>query len=172
MTSSAVDHATSSQSNEQAGFALLEALCVLTILMLVMGLAVPALLRQPDGPRLEAAARQLAGSLRLARADAIAASTETFVAIDADRRLVSATSRAPTGLPGDIDLHLSVARQERRGSSSAGIRFFPDGTSSGGDVTLSLNGREARVTVNWLNGEARLDLASRRPETPRSEIRP
>ena len=35
-------------------------------------------------------------------------------------------------------------------------RFFPDGGSTGGHVELTYNGREYRVDVAWLTGDATL----------------
>ena len=39
----------------------------------------------------------------------------------------------------------------------SGIRFFPDGGSTGGHVELTVNDREYRVNVAWLTGETRLE---------------
>ena len=48
-----------------------------------------------------------------------------------------------------------VAETERSGDVG-GIRFYPDGQSSGGEIALTLDGRSARIAVNWLTGEPRL----------------
>ncbi len=37
-----------------------------------------------------------------------------------------------------------------------GIRFYPDGSSTGGRVTLSLEGLQMRVDVEWLTGRVRI----------------
>jgi general secretion pathway protein H len=37
-----------------------------------------------------------------------------------------------------------------------GIRFYPDGGSTGGNVRLEANGRIYQVNVAWLTGEASL----------------
>jgi general secretion pathway protein H len=37
------------------------------------------------------------------------------------------------------------------------LRFYPDGQSSGGEISLVLGGRSARLTVSWLTGEARIE---------------
>jgi general secretion pathway protein H len=38
--------------------------------------------------------------------------------------------------------------------SRGAFLFFPDGSSTGGDIRLELAGREARVCVSWLTGQA------------------
>ena len=50
---------------------------------------------------------------------------------------------------------MTIAEPERM-RDVGGIRFYPDGQSSGGDIVLSLDGRSSRIIVNWLTGEARL----------------
>jgi general secretion pathway protein H len=51
---------------------------------------------------------------------------------------------------------LTVAETERV-ANIGGIRFFPDGQSSGGEIALTLEGRSARIAVNWLTGEPQLN---------------
>ena len=55
---------------------------------------------------------------------------------------------------------LAVAAQlgawTERSGDLGGIRFYPDGQSSGGEIALTLDGRSARIAVNWLTGEPRL----------------
>ena len=58
-------------------------------------------------------------------------------------------------LPRGMTAAVTVAETERAGDRG-GIRFYPDGQSSGGDVALTLDGRSARIAVNWLTGEPRL----------------
>jgi hypothetical protein len=36
------------------------------------------------------------------------------------------------------------------------ILFYPDGSSSGGEIKLSRNGRVMQVTTSWLNGHIEL----------------
>jgi general secretion pathway protein H len=59
-------------------------------------------------------------------------------------------------LPRGITVALTVAAPEVAGSRG-GLRFYPDGQSSGGEIVLRLGSRSARVTVNWLTGEARVE---------------
>ena len=68
------------------GFTLLEMLVVLTILGIVAALAVPRLTRPSDGLRLQTAARDLVGALRLTRATAILRNAVATLVIDVDQR--------------------------------------------------------------------------------------
>ena len=57
-------------------------------------------------------------------------------------------------LPADVAVKLKIAEPERA-RSRGGFRFFPDGSSTGGDMVLALHGREAKICVDWLSGIAR-----------------
>lgn len=146
-------------SRTSAGFTLVEMLVVLTIIGLVAALAFPALRRPPDNLRLEAATRTLASALRLSRAQAIGRNADVVLTIDADRRMFESSAVRATQLDHEISVEMIFATPERRGRAAGAIRFFPDGTSSGGDIVLTLGRRQARISVNWLTGEARLFLA-------------
>ena len=57
-------------------------------------------------------------------------------------------------LPEGMKIALTTARSELTSESVGGIRFYPDGGSTGGYVELDANDRVYRVDVAWLTGEA------------------
>ncbi|WP_334503297.1 GspH/FimT family pseudopilin [Bradyrhizobium sp. AZCC 1678] len=142
-----------------AGFTLIEMLVVLAILALGSVLALPALRPPPDDLRLEAAARTVTSALRLSRTRAIAVNADVVLTIDAGRRLLESSAVSAIHIDPEISIEMILAAPERRARSIGAIRFFADGTSSGGDIVLALGARRARILVNWLTGQARLDLA-------------
>jgi general secretion pathway protein H len=148
---------------ESAGFTLFEMLAVLAILGLVAALAIPTLRRPPDNLRLEAATRSLASALRLSRAQAITRNADVVLTVHADRRIFASSTGLRIELDQEISVEMIFAAPLRRGRAAGAIRFFRDGTSSGGDILLTLNKRRARISVNWLTGEARLDLVASGP---------
>ncbi len=126
-----------------AGFTLLEMIVVLAILGLSLVLIMA---RGPmHSARLdaEATARELAGSLRLARGQAIAQDRRVSVMLEANRYHVDGL--ATHMIPIDVAL-----------SGNAMIGFAPDGSSSGGAVVVQGPTSRIDITVDWLTGQIRL----------------
>jgi general secretion pathway protein H len=140
-----------------AGYTLLELLVVIAIIGLASAIAVPLLNdRSSDNVRLRAAADAFAGAVRATRASAIQHDSQAVLMVDLDRHTLISPALAPRNFPAEIGAELRVAEPERVSPSRGGIRFYPDGTSTGGDLHLSLNGREIRLCVNWLTSEPRI----------------
>jgi general secretion pathway protein H len=145
----------SSKRLAAAGFSLLEMLVVVAILALASALLMPMLERPSDTLRLEASARDLVGAMRLTRAAAIAGNAELALMIDVEERTFESPAVPRRSLDPNIEAKLTFAEPMRETEARGGFRFFPDGSSTGGDVRLKLNGREAKICVDWFTGAAR-----------------
>ena len=55
-------------------------------------------------------------------------------------------------LPEKIDLKLYTAQRDLLNEKVGTIRFFPDGGSNGGRITLVAGERKYDVDVDWLTG--------------------
>jgi len=60
-------------------------------------------------------------------------------------------------LPKGIDLKLYTAQSEVTSERKGGIRFYPDGSSTGGRITLSAGERKYLVDVDWLTGRVSIE---------------
>lgn len=137
----------------QGGFTLIELLVVLLIMGALITLAPAAFHRIAPGLEMKAAAREVAGLLREARGQAIRDNRETAVLIDTEQKLyrLGQGSRGHE-LGAALQVSLVTAASEQLDETRGRIRFFPDGTSTGGRVTLSRDDRKFDITVDWLTG--------------------
>jgi general secretion pathway protein H len=135
------------------GFTLLELLVVLLIATSVLTLALPQLGNLRAGMALRSEARQLASALRLCRSEAIVRQQEVSLVIDlAQRAYRSGTSSRVHRLAQDTEVAVLAAHSGREAPRSGAIRFFADGSSSGGRVVLAAVGARYVVDVDWLTG--------------------
>ena len=135
------------------GFTLLEVLLVLVIAAAGFALVVRFTSAGVSGAELKSAARTVAAGLRAARGTAIATQESAAMLLDLDRRTIEVTGAAkPRALSDRLELKLFTAQSEVRDDSHGAIRFYPDGSSTGGRVTLSAGERKLLVDVDWLTG--------------------
>lgn len=142
----------------RTGFTLIELVVVLAIMALVFLIAAPRVGFVSPQTELKVGARELAAALREARSRAIVSNREVVFSLDLEghRYAISGDKTAHT-LSRNIDLLLYTAQQERVGQSSGNIRFFPDGSSTGGHVALSAAKNSYRVAVDWLTGRVQIE---------------
>lgn len=129
---------------------------VMVIIAVVMGLVATSMSSSISSAEARAASRKLVASLRYTRARAILDKKEQVLLVDTENRSYQAPGRKQVNLPEGVDLTITTARSELTSESVAGIRFFPDGGSTGGHIELTVNGREYRINVAWLTGETKL----------------
>lgn len=144
-------------AGRRGGFTLVELLVVLAIAGLILAVTPPLLGAALPGLELKAAARRTASALRLTREIAIAQGRPAQWSVDDEggEYRIEPGGRAGN-LPAGISVELEVAAT-LRGEHSGAIRFFPDGTSTGGLVGLRRGGRQFTVGVNWLTGRVLIE---------------
>ena len=138
----------------QAGFTLLEILVVL-----VIGAAMYAVLiggvpfRGVSSAELKSAARMLASGLRQAQTVAMASRRDAVLKVDVEaREYLLAGETEPRKVSKDIELKLFTAQSEIENENRGAIRFYPDGSSTGGRITVKSGERQYLVDVDWLTG--------------------
>jgi len=139
-----------------SGFTLVELMFVMVIIALMMGLVATSMSSSISSAEARAASRKLVASLRYTRTRAILDKSEKVLLVDIENRSYQAPGRKLVKLPEGVELTITTARSELTSEAVAGIRFFPDGGSTGGHIELLINGREYRINVAWLTGETRL----------------
>src|SRR5205823_14822628 len=135
------------------GVSLLELLIVLALIALVAGMVLPTFGAGVPTSELKAAARQLAAGLRIARSEAVSQKREALLAVDLEGRRFK-VDRDPHEyrLPSRVGLKLFTAQNDIVNEKVGAIRFFPDGGSNGGRITVFAGERKYEVDVDWLTG--------------------
>jgi general secretion pathway protein H len=146
------------RSGSEAGFTLLEVVCVLAIVGLLAAVLLPNLPRQTSGPRLEAYAIEAAALLKADRSAAIRRGSEVETRVDAPARsLRSGASGQSVRFPEDVRFETLLPRSCDNRPAFATISFFASGMSCGGVITLSRLDAGYEIRVNWLTG--RIEIA-------------
>ena len=142
------------------GFTLLELIMVLAIAALVMAVVPPLISAALPGVELKAAARRTMASLRLARETAIRTGSDAALVVDVEARRLELRGFRAVSFPNRVQIELEAASREMLDENRGAIRFFPDGSSTGGRIILARGdpGRQSgyQVGVTWLTGRVRM----------------
>lgn len=142
-------------TERQSGFTLLEMLLAISIAVLILGVSAPATIRLYDSVRYQGAVREVMAMLVSGRYSAITDGEARDVIIDPQKKELK-LNNIVKALPGSVELTVVSARELNREGAGV-IRFYPDGSSSGGGVQLEdESGRRAQVQVDWLLGKVHL----------------
>jgi len=142
----------------QRGFTLLELVVVLFVVVLGFSVIGLNLASGSDSTEIRAAARDMVSALRYARGQALMTREETTVAINLDNKNYTVSGRDKQyKIPETIEITVVTAQTELNGEGSANIRFFADGSSTGGRVTLERDHSVWKIDINWLTGQIELE---------------
>ena len=151
---------TSPCPDRAAGFTLIELLVSLAILGLALSLIAGYKPPWSRGLGLQATAAELAAGLRLARSEAILSNRAVLFDLDLIGHRYRVGTGTPRRLPADLSLELLTISGEALNGREGDIRFNPDGSSTGGRISLADGRRRIGVGVDWLTG--RVSVADER----------
>ena len=134
------------------GFTLVELLAVLVIGALIYAVMLGVPMRGTSMADLKAASRSLASGLRQAQTTAMSTRRDALLTLDVEAREFEVTGSAARSLPRGLELKLFTAQAEVSSESRGSIRFYPDGSSTGGRITVASGERKFLVDVDWLTG--------------------
>jgi general secretion pathway protein H len=135
------------------GFTLIELLVVIAIAALLLALVVPTGQHRREHDALTTGAHEIASALRLTRSRAILANQPTSFIVDVAAgfyRPAGASAAVP--MPAGSHVTLYTSEEEALSDGVGAIRFYPDGSSTGGGVAISLGHERIQVLVDWLTG--------------------
>ena len=139
------------------GFSLIEITLVLFIMIAGVAIVGPNISSGRGTMQIKSAARDIASALRYARGQALISQQQVLLTIDLENNTYKVSSRGKLfHVPEEITLTLVTAQSEKTGEDEGSIRFFPDGSSTGGRVTLERDDNQWLVDINWLTGHVEL----------------
>lgn len=139
--------------DREAGFTLIEAVCVLAIIGLLAALILPAIPRATSQSRLAGYAIDIAALLKGDRNAAMRNHTAVATSLDPEARTVqSGATAAAVEIPEDVTFAALLAQRCEGRPVGSTIDFFPSGASCGGTIALSRQGFGYQIRVNWLTG--------------------
>ncbi|MBI3714514.1 MAG: GspH/FimT family pseudopilin [Betaproteobacteria bacterium] len=144
-----------------SGFTLIEVVLVLTLVALAYTM-VPRLFGSGvSGAELRANARAIATGLRLTRDHAIQNKHESNLTIDMEGRTFLIGDEAQVRkLNEQVELQLFTSQADLISDKVGNIRFFADGTSNGGRITVGSGERKFSIDVDWLTGRVSITEAA------------
>ncbi len=153
------------------GFTLIELLVVLVIISLASAFVLPRLMAPMGNLTLKTATKKIAASLRFARSQAVSEKITRIGAFDFDHKRLIVFSENKNKLavgdnpvsgeqsdiiydfPKGIFLKKAAAGADEVNSGIFNIVFFPNGSSSGGEVVLSnASGKRFGIRVDFITG--------------------
>jgi general secretion pathway protein H len=125
----------------------------LAIAALLLVLVLPTGQHRRAHDALRAGAHEIASALKLTRSRAILANQPASFVLDVETgfyRPAGASAGRP--VPSGSHVTLYTAEDEELSKSVGAIRFYPDGSSTGGGIALSLGSERFDILVDWLTG--------------------
>ena len=144
-----------------AGFTLLELMIVLGIMVLGFGAVAVNMSAGNDSMTLKAATRDLASGLRYTRSQAMISHTQATLNFDLTQNSYTLAGQTKIhAIATDIDVTVSTAKEDLS-DGVAKLRFFPDGSSTGGRIILEKNKLSQEININWLTGQVSINLGEK-----------
>lgn len=144
------------ENKKQSGYTLMELLVVMVIIALATAVIAPRLITNSPARSVKNNSMQLVTLYKKGRVLALRTGISQIVLVDTITKTAWLSDGAKIKFADDINIDTITAEPESD-AGLAGIRFFPDGTSTGGEITLSSDKTSYVISVVWLNAEVRLE---------------
>lgn len=153
MTVSIPERSPLGSANPSRGFTLIELVVALTIAAFAVALVPFAAERFFAGSEYRSTVRDLTTAIRSARLQALKTGREARFTVDPASGRFGVGDKREGRVSESIGIELRVAQSEIDAGGVAGIRFYPDGSSTGGSLILRRQGGGGvQLRVGWLLG--------------------
>jgi general secretion pathway protein H len=137
------------------GFTLVELLAVLAIIALSVLALSSNSKKSADTAKVRAFLIETAGVLVELRSQAMRSGIESYFGINSRQRYFE-TDQIRIAFPPGVELKAIIAGDSANGDTKPAIKFYPDGTSTGGKINLVFRRKSHEIRVNWLTGHVSL----------------
>lgn len=146
-----------SGSQTERGFTLLELLIVLVLIALAATVG-QLMVRGGGGMELRTAARGVARDLRTLKQQAVRRQTAMSILVKTtEGQALVGDETSTLKLPTDLNLSYDPGPAAIVDQPSNRLIFFPDGSSTGGSITLRRGSTAIRVRIAELDGEVKVN---------------
>jgi len=148
-----------SRARSEAGFTLAELLIVLAIFSLTLAITAPQFGKLIGARSDQVHLERFYLSIKNARRQAIRTSQEIVFTLNVTTGEYGILGEKVSGqLPESWAIDAVASRAEQTADGVIGIRYWPSGASTGGEITLAHQGADTLISVDWLTGLATKDL--------------
>ena len=141
-------------ASRQSAFTLVELLVAIAVVGLLLAVSVPGSMRFYESVQYRQAVRDVLTTLGSARQEAVDKGRARDVLFNPRERTIQ-FDEDKQRLPEGFELTVTTAGEVNRENLGV-IRFYPEGSSTGGDIDIrSPTGRAVRISVDWLMGGIR-----------------
>ncbi len=140
------------------GFTLIELTVVLLIVVLGFSVIGTNISSGNQSSQLKALTRDLASALRYGRGQALISHDEIIIAINLAENSYKISNREKVyHFSDEVEVTLLIAQDEFKDEDTGQLRFYADGSSSGGRITLEWGNLVNVIDINWLSGKVEIN---------------
>jgi general secretion pathway protein H len=130
---------------------------VLLLIALMMGLISPTILNGIQSTSIRQVSTDLMIAIRRTRAKALTRNQEHYILFNLAENTYSVPPHnKTTKVPDSLTMELITANIEQQDSTSGAIRFYGDGSSTGGTITIIHEHKKWIIDIPWLTGQVNL----------------
>lgn len=140
------------------GFTLIEVIVVLMVIVVGFGVISRRINTGNHGTKLQLVTRDIASALRYAQSQALL--NQKPIAVDIslkDNSYSLSNQQKQFSFNQEITVSLVIAEEEYTDEQVGSIRFFPDGSSTGGRIKLEWGSQMTQIDVNWITGQVTIN---------------
>lgn len=138
---------------KQSGFTLLELMVAFSVAAFLMAVSTPMVIRMYDSMKYRGAVKDIISAVEATRYAAITQGKAVDIVLTPAENMYQVGVGEERHLPDSISFSLEAAREVSHGEGTGTIRYYSDGSSTGGSIMITHDsGKGVRLRVDWLLG--------------------